>query len=136
MLSSAKIGTIQDTVNHQDFANNKCLRINSCIEDIYRNWINSYEDFYGIQGENGSRHSSEELQTILRLIPTHDLIKILKNSSAFIKLIDEIAPGELPDKYRTPAFEISFSASGVNVGPLKDAWLPPENAPEGEADVL
>lgn len=132
MLSSAKVESIKQSVNHQEFANNKCLRVNSCIEDIYRNWINSYEDFYGIQGENGSRHSSEELQTILRLIATPDLIKILKNSSAFIKLIDEIAPGELPDKYRTPAFEISFSASGVTVGPLKDAWLPPES----QVDVL
>lgn len=136
MLSSAKIGTIKESVNYQEFANNKCLRINSCIEDIYRNWINSYEDFYGIQGEYGSRHSSEELQTILRLIPIADLLKILRNSSEFINLIDGIAPGELPDKYRTPAFEISFSASGVTVGPLKDAWLPPESAPESETDVL
>lgn len=136
MLSTAKVGIIKESVNHQEFATNKCLRINSCIEDIYRNWINSYEDFYGIQGENGSRHSSEELQSILRLIPFTDLVKILKNSSAFIKLIDEIAPGELPEKYRTPAFEISFSASGVNVGPLKDAWLPPKSAAESETDVL
>jgi hypothetical protein len=136
MLSSAKVEVLENTVNYEEFAKNKCLTINSCIDSIYRNWVNSYEEFYGINPNGGSRHSSEEFERILRFIPVASLVKILRNSSSFIELIDTIAPGELPNKYRSPAFEVSFSSSGVVVGPLKPGWQEKESTQEEEPNVL
>lgn len=114
----------QEIFNSQEHARNKVLRANQTQISIVKTWQDSYEDFYGIDS-TGSRYTSQQMQEIIDAISHPVFFQIANNSRAFVLFVDQIDPNFLEDKYKTPAFELTYTDTTVTVGELKPEWIPP-----------
>jgi hypothetical protein len=136
-------------INILDESRNSIIRLNQRMETDVVEFMQDYEDFWGVSGadstdlvdgvpvttyrSNGSKYTLEQMQQKIDLMP---------QSTAFSVLVlagmkrDMIASAEqflgesyLPDRYRSPAFtmvEITGSNQPIVLTGLAAAWTPPE----------
>lgn len=118
-----------DALEH---ARNKILRANQFHDVVMRDYIATYEDFWGLLPEGGSRYTTEEMQSVLDAMPQSTAIDILQDSQQFVAFVLQAYPGMLPEKYHTSAWNFSIGQSGIQLIGLRDIWLPVEEEQEEE----
>jgi hypothetical protein len=123
-----------------DHARNKVLRANQLEEEILRQFMSSYEDFWGVSGRyetihvdgqpvttfvgSGSRYSVEEMQAVLGILGA-TAISIMTAAAGLVQFIEAAYPGVLDDRYKVAAFEYTIGQSGITLTKLADAWSVP-----------
>jgi hypothetical protein len=119
-----------DAIEH---AVNKVLRANQFQDLVVQQYKNTYEDFWGLNPEGGSRYSVEEMQAVLDAMPQVTAIDMLQDANAFVVYVTQAYPGKLEDKYHATAWEYTTGEAGIVVSGLREAWLPvePEQEEEG-----
>lgn len=134
----------QQKFDATDHARNKMLRANQTLEAFLRNYIQPFEDFWGVSGNdqtidgvtkfvgNGSRYTTEEMQQIMDVIGPADLVSLLTQAGAFIAFMEAAYPGMLPERYQQAAFNYTFGPSGIVLGELNHFWSIPEEVVDFE----
>lgn len=118
-----------DALTH---AANKVARANQLQELILRQYIDAYEDFWGVTSPPaGSRYTAEQMQAVLDAMPHAVALDLLSDSRGFATFITASYPEALPDRYSDSAFALTFSSGRITVGELKPIWRAP--APDVEA---
>jgi len=120
----------------KEFARNKILRAEQSVLAYLQEFKAAYHDFWGLTGlESGSRHSPEELQSIIDQIPIPTFMQITGLASGMFGAMRTAAKQlgseeMLPEAYGEAAFDVQFDGQRLVVGPLKKAWVkPPEERP-------
>jgi hypothetical protein len=132
-----------DAVEH---ARNKVLRSNQLEALILQQFKSSYEDFWGVSGNDktetvdgeqvttfvgsGSRYSVEEMQSILGVLGVTAL-QIMGAANGLVQFIDAAYPGVLESRYKIAAFEYQVGPSGITLTKVADAWAVPVKEEEG-----
>jgi hypothetical protein len=111
--------------NATEHATNKVLRANQLQETILQQFKSSYEDFWGVTVDAGSRHSVSQMQAIIDVMGA-TAIQILTAAAGLVQFIDAAYPGVLEDRYKGAAFDYTIGQSGLTLTGIKSAWLPPE----------
>lgn len=107
-----------------EHAQNKILRANQLEETIVYQYKSSYESFWGVQLNQGSKYTVEQMQSILEAMPMSTAIQILTTSS---NLVDYITKSyNLPIEYQSSAFSYTFNENGIQLTELKEAWVKKE----------
>lgn len=109
--------------NAQEHATNKVLRSNQLEATILEQFKAAYEDFWGVSPGAGSRHTVEEMQSIIDILGV-TAIQILTAAAGLVQFIDAAYPGVLEDRYRGAAFDYTVGPSGLTLTGLNSAWLP------------
>lgn len=117
--------------NAQEHATNKVLRANQLEQTILQQFKASYEDFWGVSENAGSRYSVEEMQSILNILGA-TAIQIMTGAAGLVQFIDLAYPDVLESKYKAAAFDYSTGESGVILTGLNSAWAPVEPVQSGE----
>ena len=136
--------------NAAEWITNKVLSVEQRKRQIIDSFILDYESFWGVSGAddvtvdeegvetttfvgNDCKHSQSEWQAMMDFMGV-DILAVLQDAAAqrdWIISVTDPAEGEepgeftLPERYRTPAFELSYTAEGVTVGQLRDVWVSP-----------
>ena len=113
------------TFNAQEHATNKVLRSNQLEETILQQFKSSYEDFWGVTVDAGSRHSVSQMQTVIDVMGA-TAIQILTAAAGLVQFIEAAYPGVLEDRYKGAAFDYTIGQSGLTLTGLNSAWTPPE----------
>jgi hypothetical protein len=114
--------------NATEFATNKILRANQLQETILTQFKASYEDFWGVTPDGGSRHTTAEMQSILNVMGG-TAIEILTAAAGLVQFLDAAYPDVLDQKYRGAAFDYTIGQFGLTLTGLNSAWavpVPPE----------
>lgn len=111
------------TFNAQEHATNKALRANQLEQTILQQFKASYEDFWGVSENAGSRYSVEEMQSILNILGA-TAIQIMTGAAGLVQFIDLAYPDVLENKYKSAAFNYTIGVSGVTLTELNSAWAP------------
>ena len=112
-----------DAFNAGEFARNKVLRANQGRAAILQEFINLYNDFWGVsEPSKGSRHTSSEMQQIINIMPQATALQMLSDSNALRDFIVSVAPGVIPAAYLDTAFEATITNSTIIIGNLRPAW--------------
>lgn len=117
-----------DSLEH---ARNKVLRANQFQDLVIQQYRNTYEDFWGLNPEGGSRYSVQEMQAILDAMPQTTAADILADAAAFVTYVTQAYPDKLESKYHDTAWDYTMGQSGIQVTALREAWVPVE---EGESE--
>jgi hypothetical protein len=112
------------TFNATEHATNKVLRANQLQETILQQFKSSYEDFWGVTVDAGSRHSVAQMQAITDVMGA-TAIQILTAAAGLVQFIDAAYPGVLEDRYKGAAFDYTIGQSGLTLTGLNSAWTPP-----------
>ena len=107
-----------------EHARNKILRANQFQKLVLEQWIATYLDFYGLLESGGSRYATQEMQAIIDAMPASTARDIMADSAAFVAFVNKAAPGEIADKYQSPAFAMSDDGQTITVGDLRPEWQP------------
>lgn len=125
-----------DALEH---ASNKVARANQLQGLILQQYIDAYEDFWGVTSPPaGSRYTVQQMQAVLDAMPHAVALDLLSDSREFASFITSSYPEALPDRYRDSAFTLTFSAGRITVGELKPIWqapAPPVESPPEEPVV-
>ena len=113
-----------------DHARNKILRANQFQELVIQQYRNSFEDFWGLNPEGGTKYSVEEMQAVLDAMPQATAIDILQDSAGFVSYVMQAYPGTLEEKYQGSAWDYTIDANGITVTGLKPIWEKQEQQPE------
>lgn len=106
--------------NYIEHAKNKVLRANQLEDTIVSQFKIAYEDFWGVQLNQGSKYTVEQMQSILEAMPMTTAIQILTTSS---NLVDYITTSyNLPIEYQSAAFSYTFNENGIQLTELKEEW--------------
>lgn len=108
--------------NALDHARNKILRANQFQELVIQQYKNSFEDFWGLSPEGGTKYSVEEMQAVLDAMPQATAIDILQDSAGFVAYVMQAYPGKLDEKYQASAWNYTIDANGITVTGLKPIW--------------
>ncbi len=122
------------------WAQNKVLKLNQREVSVFGEFIGDYQSFWEVSGADktetidgvevttfvggGSRHTVEEMQSILDAIGTAGFVAVATASSKMIAYIEDNG-GTVPDRYKTAAFEYTIGPSGIVLTKLADAWAVP-----------
>lgn len=118
------------TFDALDHARNKVLRANQFQELVIQQYKNSFEDFWGLSPEGGTKYSVEEMQSVLDAMPQATAIDILQDSAGFVAYVLQAYPGKLEEKYQGSAWDYTIDANGITVTALKPVWEKQEQQPE------
>ena len=119
--------------NAIEHARNKILQANQFQRLVLQQWIATYEEFYGLLPEGGSRYTTAEMQSVIDAMPAVTARDIIADSAAFVSFVNTAAPGVIGDQYQSPAFEMTDDGNMITVGELKAEWQPkPEEAADGD----
>lgn len=112
-----------DSFNAAEWARNKVTRANQGRAAILDQFIAMYSDFWGV-GEpgRGSRHTPQEMQAIINIMPQATALQMLSDSNALRDFIVGVAPGAIPAAYMDTAFETTITNSTIVIGNLRPAW--------------
>lgn len=105
-----------------DHARNKVLRANQFQDLVIQQYKNSFEDFWGLSPEGGTKYSVEEMQAVLDAMPQATAIDVLNDSAGFVAYLMQAYPGVLEEKYQSSAWDYTFDANGITVTGLKPIW--------------
>lgn len=105
-----------------DHARNKVLRANQFQELVIQQYKSSFEDFWGLNPEGGTKYSAEEMQAVLDAMPKATAIDILQDSAGFVAYVMQAYPGTLEEKYQGSAWDYTIDANGITVTGLKSIW--------------
>jgi hypothetical protein len=119
------------TFNALEHATNKALRANQLEVTILEQFKTAYDDFWGVSVGAGSRHSVEEMQSILNILGA-TAIQIMTSAAGLVQFIDLAYPDAVESKYKSAAFNYTIGVSGVTLTELNSAWAPVEPAQSGE----
>jgi hypothetical protein len=108
--------------NALEHARNKILQANQFQQLVLQQWIATYEEFYGLLPEGGSRYTTAEMQSVIDAMPAVTARDIVADSAAFVAFVNHAAPGAIGDKYQLPAFDLADNGTSITVGDLKPAW--------------
>jgi len=111
--------------NAIEHATNKVLRANQFEELVLAQFMATYEDFWGVQSNGGSRYTTEQMQQILNAMPMLTAIDILTDAGAFRSYLIRAYPDKLPEKYRVAAWDYTDGESGIVLTQLRPEWQPP-----------
>lgn len=118
------------TFDALDHARNKVLRANQFQELVIQQYKNSFEDFWGLNPEGGTRYSVEEMQAVLDVMPQATAIDVLGDSAGFVAYLMQAYPGLLEEKYQSSAWDYTISEGAITVTGLKPIWEKKEEQPE------
>lgn len=118
------------TFDALDHARNKVLRANQFQELVIQQYKNSFEDFWGLSPEGGTKYSVEEMQAVLDAMPQATAIDILQDSAGFVAYVMQAYPDKLEEKYQASAWDYTIDANGITVTALKPVWEKQEQQPE------
>ena len=110
--------------NASEHARNKIIRANQFQQSVLSQWIATYLDFYGLAESGGSRYTTQEMQAIIDVMPASLARDIMRDSAEFVAFVNKAAPGEIADKYQSPAFAMSDDGQTITVGELRPEWQP------------
>lgn len=116
--------------NAIEHARNKILQANQFQQLVLQQWIATYEEFYGLFPEGGSRYTTQQMQAVVDAMPASTARDIIADSAAFVSFVNTAAPGAIGDRYQSPAFEMTDDGITITVGNLKPAW---QEAADGDA---
>lgn len=108
-----------DAVEH---ARNKILRANQFQELVVSQFVATYEDFWGLRPEGGSRYTTQEMQSILDAMPMATAIDILTDAAGFKNYVNTAYPGQLPAKYHESAWDYTVGQTGITLTQLRPEW--------------
>jgi len=111
-----------------EHARNKIIRANQFQQSVLSQWIATYLDFYGLAESGGSRYTTQEMQAIIDVMPASLARDIMRDSAEFVAFVNKAAPGEIADKYQSPAFAMSDDGQTITVGDLRPEWQPQPEA--------
>ena len=111
-----------ESFNAIEHARNKILQVNQFQQLVLQQWIATYEEFYGLFPEGGSRYTTQQMQAVVDAMPAATARDIIADSAAFVSFVNTAAPGAIGDKYQSPAFEMTDDGITITVGDLKPAW--------------
>lgn len=123
----------EQTFDALEHARNKVLRANQFQELVVQQYKNSYEDFWGLNPEGGSRYSVQEMQAIVDAMPQATAADILADAYAFVVYVTQAYPGQLEAKYHDTAWSYTVGEAGIQIVALREAWMPVEEEAEAEA---
>lgn len=103
-----------------EHAQNKILRANQLEETIVYQYKSSYESFWGVQLNQGSKYTVEQMQSILEAMPMSTAIDILTKSASLVAYI--ITSYDLPIEYQSSAFSYEITENGIQLLELKSEW--------------
>ena len=119
-----------ESFNAIEHARNKILQANQFQQLVLQQWIATYEEFYGLFPEGGSRYTTQQMQAVVDAMPASTARDIIADSAAFVSFVNTAAPGAIGDRYQSPAFEMTDDGITITVGNLKPAW---QEAADGDA---
>lgn len=122
--------------NALEHAKNAVLRANQFAELVVQQFIMTYEDFWGLYPEGGSRYTAEQMQAKLVAMPMATAVDILNDAAAFKTFISQAYPDTLPEKYHESAWGYVLDQQGLRVTSLRPAWEPPVSEQEEENDEV
>ena len=108
--------------NALEHARNKILQANQFQQLVLLQWTATYEEFYGLLPEGGSRYTTQQMQAVIDAMPAATARDIIADSAAFVSFVNTAAPGAIGDRYQSPAFEMTDDGITITVGDLKPAW--------------
>ena len=111
-----------ESFNALEHARNKILQANQFQQLVLQQWIATYEEFYGLLPESGSRYTTQQMQAVVDAMPASTARDIIADSAAFVSFVNTAAPGAIGDKYQSPAFEMLDDGTSITVGDLKPVW--------------
>lgn len=112
-----------DSFSAGEWARNKVTRANQGRTAILEQFIALYSDFWGV-GEpgKGSRHTPQEMQAIINIMPQATALQMLRDSNALRDFIAGVASEAIPAAYMDTAFEATITNSTIVIGNLRPAW--------------
>lgn len=120
--------------NAREHAKNAVLRANQFAELVVQQFIMTYEDFWGLYPDGGSRYTAEQMQAKLEAMPMATAVDILNDAAAFKTFIAQAYPDTLPAKYQESAWNFTVDSQGLHITSLRPAWEPASEEDESNVE--
>lgn len=109
-----------------EHARNKIIRANQFQELVIQQFVNAYEDFWGVSAvHGGSRYTTQQMQQVLDAMPQATAIDILTDAAAFKEYINAAYPGALDARYHESAWAYTVGQNGITLTNLREVWSVP-----------
>lgn len=140
-----------ESFNPKEHARNKAIRSNQFLATVLQQFIASYEEFWGVSGSmqpvidekgqpvldgdgnqvtefvgNGSRYTTEEMQSVMDELGPANVVAILTQSQGFIQFLVVSYPGELPERYHLAAFDYTTDLGRIHLVGVNKVWAKKE----------